>query len=189
MSQIDRRTLSLQLVPISVPDPPPVGRASPSLATWGALADGENTRMTSLCLCPGEVGEMLVRLEHRGDRPLNYRLQVNGSIPPSWYRLYTEGSELRREHPTEAVVRFCPEADFFEARQTLQPEQALKLDYQGEVRLHSLIESESGQEEQSGELLASETVPTAPATPQPLSSVFACGLPGSGLHRAAAEDF
>ncbi|HEY9907146.1 MAG TPA: phage tail protein, partial [Thermosynechococcaceae cyanobacterium] len=94
-------------------------------------------------------------------QPLNYCLQVSGSIPLSWYRLYTEGSELRREHPTEAVVRFCPEADFFEARQALQPEQTLQLNYQGEVRLHSLvegglIEEESEQDTHPGELLASE---------------------------------
>jgi phage tail-like protein len=144
-------TLTLQLVPLSVPNPPPVGGAAPSLATWGALTDPETSRLPSLCLCPGEVGELLVQLEQRSDRPLNYHLQVNSSMPTSWYRLYTEGSELRREHPTEAVVRFCPEADFFEARQALKPEQSLKLDYQGEVRVHRLLEGE-----QPGELLASE---------------------------------
>jgi phage tail-like protein len=145
------RTFTLNLVPLSVPNPPPVGGAAPSLATWGALTDPETSRLPSLCLCPGEVGELLVQLEQRSDRPLNYHLQVNSSMPTSWYRLYTEGSELRREHPTEAVVRFCPEADFFEARQALKPEQSLKLDYQGEVRVHRLLENE-----QPGELLASE---------------------------------
>lgn len=138
MSQTDRRTLSVQILPISVPNPPPVGGASPSLATWGALANTETSTLPSLCLCPGEVGELLVRLVHHGDRPLHYGLQINGSIPPSWYRFYTEGAELQPNQATEAVVRFQPEANFFEARQVLQPEQTLNLDYPAELRVQGL---------------------------------------------------
>jgi len=143
MSQTDRRTLSLQILPISVPNPPPVGGASPSLATWGALANTETSTLPSLCLCPGEVGELLIRLVHQGDRPLHYGLQINGTIPPSWYRFYTEGSELQPNQATEAVVRFQPEANFFEARQVLQPEQTLILDYQAEVRVQILATLDS----------------------------------------------
>ncbi len=138
MSQTDRRTLSVQILPMSVPNPPPVGGASPSLATWGALANTETSTLPSLCLCPGEVGELLIRLLHQGDRPLHYGLQINGSIPPSWYRFYTEGSELQPNQAAEAVVRFQPEANFFEARQVVQPEQTLNLDYQAELRVQGL---------------------------------------------------
>ncbi|MBM0744572.1 phage tail protein [Phormidium sp. CLA17] len=145
MSQrADRRTISLKLLPMSVPNPPNVGASS--LATWGALADTQTTTQPSLCLCPGEVGELIVRLEHRGDQSLNYRLQVSGNIPHAWYSLYTEGSALQREHPIEAVVRFRPDPDFFEGRESLSPEQMLNLDYHGEVRVHG----------ETGELLASE---------------------------------
>jgi phage tail-like protein len=135
MSQTDRCTLSVQLLPMSIPNPPPVGESSPSLATWGALANTESSTLPSLCLCPGEVSELLVRLVHHGDRPLHYRLQINGTIPPSWYRFHTEGSELQPNQEAEAVVRFQPEADFFEARQVLQPEQVLNLDYAAELRV------------------------------------------------------
>lgn len=157
MSQTDRRTLSVQILPMSVPNPPPVGGASPSLATWGALANTETSTLPSLCLCPGEVGELLVRLVHQGDRPLHYGLQINGTIPPSWYRFYTEGSELQPNQATEAVVRFQPEANFFEARQVLQPEQALSLDYQAELRVQGLATDSLANppDDQSG-LLASK---------------------------------
>ncbi|XHX77642.1 MAG: phage tail protein [Stenomitos frigidus ULC029] len=150
MSQrADRRTLSLQLLPMSVLDPPPVGEAI--LATWGAMAETTTVSLPSLCLCPGEVGELLIRLDHRGDRPLEYQLQVNGNIPQTWYTLRTEGSELQRGREIEAVVRFCPEPSFFEAHQALQPEESLSLSYQGEVRVY-----ECSQDGQVGELLASE---------------------------------
>lgn len=150
MSQrADLRTLHLQLLPISVADPPAIGSAS--LATWGEMADTTAGSLPNLCLCPGEVGELLIRMEHRGEQPLRYRLQVNGNIPPHWYSLYTEGSELQQEHPTEAVVRFCPEADFFENRDAIQDDRGLQLDYQGEVRVYALSDANS-----LGELLASE---------------------------------
>lgn len=146
MSQrADRRTLSLGLSPISVPNPPNVGEAA--LATWGALADTAPTSQPSLCLCPGEVGELIIRMEHRGEVPLNYRLQVNGNIPPAWYGLYTEGTALQREHAIEAVIRFRPDDDFFEARESLSLEQTLSLNYQGEIRVYS---------DPVGDLLASE---------------------------------
>lgn len=151
MSQrVDRRSLNLQLLPMSVPHPPPVGEAL--LATWGPLADTATATLPSLCLCPGEVGELLIRLENRAELPLNYHLQVKGNFPLTWYSLYTEGSELQRGHPTEAVMRVCPDSDFFEARQTLAPEQTLMLNYQGEVRVYGLPTSGH-----SGELLASES--------------------------------
>jgi len=158
MSQTDRRTLSVQILPMSVPNPPPVGGASPSLATWGALANTETSTLPSLCLCPGEVGELLVRLVHQGDRPLHYGLQINGTIPPSWYRFYTEGSELQPNQATEAGVRFQPEANFFEARQVVQPEQTLNLDYPAELRVQGLATPDSSATsagDQSG-LLASK---------------------------------
>lgn len=145
MSQrADRRTISLKLLPMSVPNPPNVGATA--LATWGALADTPPTTQPSLCLCPGEVAELIVRLEHRGDQPLTYRLQVNGNIPHAWYGVYTEGPALEQEHPIEAVVRFRPDPDFFEGQDSLSPDQSLTLDYHGEVRVYS----------EAGELLASE---------------------------------
>ncbi|MDX2228501.1 MAG: phage tail protein [Leptolyngbyaceae cyanobacterium bins.349] len=136
MSQrADRRTLSLRLSPMSVPNPPNVGEAA--LATWGALAETGPTTQTSLCVCPGEVAELVIRLEHRGEGLLNYRLQITGNIPDHWYGLYTEGTVLQREHPLEAVLRFRPDADFFEARDNLTPEQVLTLSYHGEVRVYN----------------------------------------------------
>lgn len=137
MSQrADHRTLTLQLVPLAVLDPPPMGETV--LATWGALADAATPTLPSLCLCPGEVSELLVRLEHRGDRPLDYRLHVVGDMPHHWFSLYTEGSALQPAHPSEAVVRFRPDADFFESQQALTPEEILALRYQGEVRVYSV---------------------------------------------------
>lgn len=141
--QADQRTLSLQLFPMSVSDTPPVGQAG--LATWGASADTATVPLPGLGLCPGEVAELLIRLEYRGDQPLTYQLQVNGNFPRAWYDLHTEGHELRPNHPIEAVVRFRPDSDFFEARQILAPEETLPLDYQGEVRVYRL--SVSGQPE------------------------------------------
>lgn len=150
MSQrADRRTLRLQLLPMSVPDPPAAGEVS--LSTWGALADSGATTFPHLCLCPGEASELLVRLEHRGDHALNYQLQVDGNFPLAWYSLYTEGTELQPQRPTEAVVRFRPDPLFFEGKQALAPEQTLTLDYQGEVRVYGLPASD-----RAGELLASE---------------------------------
>lgn len=94
---------------------------------------------------------MVVRLENRAELPLNYHLQVKGTIPLSWYSLYTEGSELQQGRSTEAVVRLRPDADFFEARQALAPDQTLTLNYQGEVRVYGRSDSDH-----PGELLASE---------------------------------
>lgn len=149
MSQrADRRVLSLQLLPLSVPDPPPTGESL--LATWGPLVDVTKPKVPGLCLCPGEVGELLIRLEHRGETDLAYRLQVYSDIPPAWYRFRTEGSELRRDRPTEAVIRFCPDADFFEQRQGIAPDGNLDLDYQGEVRVYTVSDG------QPSNLLASE---------------------------------
>jgi phage tail-like protein len=147
--QADRRTLSLRLFPMSVPDAPPIGQAG--LATWGEPADTATVPLPSLGLCPGEVAELLVRLEHQGDQPLPYQLQVSGNFPRAWYNLHTEGNELRPSHVTEAVVRFRPDAAFFEARQALAPEETLPLDYQGEVRVYRLADSEP-----LGELMARE---------------------------------
>lgn len=151
--QIDHRTLRLQLFPMSVPDAPNVGEAA--IATWGALADSETTRMPSLCLCPGEVGELLIRLEHRGEQPLPYHLRVQGNMPPAWYSLHTEGHELQPDRPTEAVVRFHPDPAFFETRTGLAPEQTLMLDYQGEIRVHRGLASERASD-RTPELLASD---------------------------------
>jgi phage tail-like protein len=137
MSQrADRRTLTLQLVPLAVLDPPPTGETL--LATWGALADPTTPTVPSLCLCPGEVSELLVRLDHRGDPPLAYRLHITGDMPHHWFSFYTEGSELRRGHPAEAVVRFRPDADFFENQQALSPEAMMTLSYRGEVRVYEV---------------------------------------------------
>lgn len=163
--RIDHRTLHLQLFPMSVPNAPNVGEGV--LATWGALSDSETTEMPSLCLCPGEVGELLIRLEHRGEQPLPYHLRVQGNIPPTWYSLHTEGHELQPDRTTEAVVRFRPDPDFFETRTGLAPDQTLMLDYQGEVRVHRGLAPDPASDrtverlserssERSSELLASD---------------------------------
>ncbi len=152
MSQrADRRTLRLQLLPMSVPDMPPVGQVS--LATWGALNDTEAPGRPGLSLCPGEVSELLIRLDYRGDQALTYQLQVSGDFPSTWYDQHTEGVELRPSFTTEAVVRFRPPSDFFESRLALAPEETLHLDYQGEVRVYRQLDSAS---EQPGDLLARE---------------------------------
>jgi phage tail-like protein len=149
---MSQRTLHLQLLPMSVPNPPQVGEVS--LATWGALADTSPAQAPSLCLCPGEVGELVIRLEHCGDRPLAYRLQVNGSMPANWYTVHTEGSELQPGRSIEAVIRLRPDAAFFETRQGVEPGQMLNLDYQGEVRVYGSLAGESL--EQTADLLANE---------------------------------
>lgn len=146
----DRRTLRLQLMPVSVPDPPALGGGS--LSTWGEMAETNSSETPIICLCPGEVAELILRLEHRGDYPLTYRLQMNSNIPLDWYSLRTEGSELQPGRTTEAVVRFRPDADFFESRQTIEPEQVLTLNYQGEIRVYGIPTSGH-----PGELLANET--------------------------------
>ncbi len=145
----DHRTLRLQLLPMSVPDQPPVGTTT--MATWGALAEMTSAALPGLCLCPGEVAEMVIRLENRGDQALNYRLQVQGDFPRSWYSSHTEGSELAPQRQTEAVVRFRPEQDFFEARGAIAPEETLTLDYQGEVRVYGVPHTNH-----AGHLLANE---------------------------------
>ncbi len=134
--QADRRTLRLQLIPISVSDMPPVGVGTTALATWGALADTASDSLPGLCVCPDEVGELLVRLEHQGDYPLYYRLHVNGTMPRAWFSCHTEGNELVRDRTVEAVVRFRPPADFFENHLVLQPNQVLSMDYHGEVQVY-----------------------------------------------------
>jgi phage tail-like protein len=159
--RVDRRTVRLQLLPMAAPDAPPVGQTT--LATWGAPAETVATTVPSLCLCPGEVGELLIRLEcdrpesqrpesqrpesqrPEGDRPLRYTLQVRSAIPPSWYHLRTEGTELHPRRPSEAVIRFRPEATVFETR--LASDQPTTLDYSGEVWVCR---------EDTGEPLASE---------------------------------
>ncbi|MDX2100864.1 MAG: hypothetical protein SFW36_24050, partial [Leptolyngbyaceae cyanobacterium bins.59] len=83
----------MQLLPMSVSDPPPVGQAS--LATWGALNRTIAPQVPGMSLCPGEVGELLIRLEYRGETPLPYCIQLSGEIPESWYTLHSEGLDHR----------------------------------------------------------------------------------------------
>jgi len=149
IQRVDRRTLRLQLLPMSVPHTPPVGQ--PTLATWGALPDQEPPPLPGLNLCPGETAELLVRLDYRGEQSITYQLQVSGDFPPTWYAIHTEGNELQQNHPIEAVVRFRPDPDYFEARSSLSPGETLILDYQGEVRVYRLNTSQ-----QAGDLLVRE---------------------------------
>jgi phage tail-like protein len=150
-----KRTLSLQLLPIQVLDPPPVGMSNvANLVTWGALPyDIDQPHEPYLCLCPGESGEMLVRLAYSGSESLGYQLQIQGDLPNSLqFDIRTEGQRIDSLHPVaEAVIRFRPNADFFEERQAVQEESVISQEFMASVRLYQ--QDEAGQ---VGPLIATE---------------------------------
>ena len=103
---------------------------------------------TNLCLQPGELNELVIRIKNHSDGPLHLQFDVSGDFPAEWRSLRTEGSALPAQHQMEAVLYFAIAADFFE--QPLSPEQIpLRLDYSGQLTVVAITPRGDSQEQMS----------------------------------------
>jgi phage tail-like protein len=139
-------TLTVQLLPMQVLDPPPIQTSNISnLVSWGALPNHpELSSELYLGLCPGEPAEMLVRLTYVGAEPINYQIQLMGDLPDQvQIDLRTEGQSIDRHHPVEAVIRFFPAADFFENYQPIQNTPGIQQNYAANLRIYQ--QNDAGQ--------------------------------------------
>lgn len=122
--------LVLDLIPLR---PPEVESALFALESASTDIYPENQ---TLLLLPGELSQMLVKLENRGTRPLQLNLELTGDFPSGWCQIGTEGSLLAPGDRIEAVLSFQIPPDFFEAPQALGAGQVLKLDYSGRLDVY-----------------------------------------------------
>ncbi|MBT9314530.1 phage tail protein [Leptothoe spongobia] len=134
------RLIDISLVSLQEPDLSS-GSAmtfSPS-STFSKIAGSPSSspQATRLQLHPGELGELVVRIKHQGDTPLQLQFSVTGDVPRDWWQLRTEGSELPANHQMEAVLYFAIASDFFE--RPLSPQQLpLRLDYKGQLKVTAI---------------------------------------------------
>ncbi len=142
MSQVQAgQMMSLELLPLQVPE-----AAVESAIVFSRQALIPQTLTTKLCLQPGELSELVVRIKNRSNHPIQLDFSVTGDLPSDWWQLRTEGSSLPGRHQMEAVLYFAIAADFFE--QPLSPEQLpLKLDYTGQLTVTATTSRGDSQEQ------------------------------------------
>ncbi|MEO0541887.1 MAG: phage tail protein [Cyanobacteria bacterium P01_A01_bin.105] len=135
-----RQLMSLELVPLQ---PPPVNRSE--------LLQRRSTPLptvltTDLQLRPGDLSELVIRVKNHSNEPLQLQFTVAGTVPPDWWQLRTEGTQLPAHHQMEAVLYFAIAADFFE--RPLSPDQLpLQLDYPGELGVEAITDRGDSQQQ------------------------------------------
>lgn len=101
---------------------------------------GDTSLMTSavphLRICPGEPSELVVQITNLSAQTLHIDLSVNGFFPGRC-SVNAEGGELRANGRIEAVLRFELNADFFEDRLALGPDQRHVLDYKQVLQVYA----------------------------------------------------
>jgi phage tail-like protein len=130
--------LSMKLLPVQMPE-----ATLQSLGSYrDYLGEGSNilnesaiapTAGCNLLLRPGEVSEIVIKLENLTSRPLQLNLRTEGSFPPQWCQIGMEGYEIPPKSQMEAVLHFQVPNDFFESREALSQNQTLVLDYAGQL--------------------------------------------------------
>jgi phage tail-like protein len=135
--------LSIQLLPVQVPE-----ATLQSLGSYREfLSEGSTnilhessstvTAGCNLLLHPGEIGEIVVKLENSTNRSLQLSLRTEGTFPDQWCQIGMEGSELPPYSQMESVLHFQVPSDFFEAQDALATRQTLLLDYTGQLFVYA----------------------------------------------------
>ena len=130
--------LSLQMLPMQIPDAVPSSSALSSRSLVGTESDAVPSKNLSLLVRPGEPSEMVVQVGNLGNRSIQLDLQVKGHFPSQWCRIGTEGSEILPGQQMEAVLYFQIPSDFFESDTALRPGESLKLNYVAHLHATSL---------------------------------------------------
>ncbi|HBE57593.1 MAG TPA: phage tail protein [Cyanobacteria bacterium UBA11149] len=131
--------LRLQLTPMQVSEIIPVPTKPGDDRRYSPLAalNGKEERLggCQVTLYPGEGSELLIQLENRGDRNLQFNIRIEGDFPSQWYRLNMEGREVPPRREINAVVYFEIPPDFFESDEVGKYSRPLQLDYQGKISI------------------------------------------------------
>ena len=92
----------------------------------------------NLRVVPGQYSEILVQLENRWDRPLIWKIEVDGDFPAHWCQWnQSESREIPAEQKIDENIRFKIPLHFFEEQLAIDSQSPqLKLDYQSRVRLY-----------------------------------------------------
>ncbi|HIK04672.1 MAG TPA: phage tail protein [Trichormus sp. M33_DOE_039] len=129
---ISRETLALSLTAMRSPE---------VLASKGfTLKDSQADEPigNELLLQPGELGQMFVRLENVANRPIRWKLHIEGDFPSDWCGWHqTDFADIPPHQKMETEIDFLVPADFFENQSTLHPQHPrLQLNYQSQVYLY-----------------------------------------------------
>lgn len=127
----------MEAQPISV-GTDPNGSVPDAGSTWNLEGLDSPSQQPSLRLTPGESSELLVQIKNISRSPLAVGVTVVGDFPQDWCQLHTEGREIPADRSMDAVLRFAVDANFFEARQGLGPEDRLTLSHRCQVHIHRL---------------------------------------------------
>jgi phage tail-like protein len=122
---IARPSFTATLMPLRLPEADPDFLAIPSQTP---MTEGK-----PLLLLPGEVSEMLVRLENRTDRAIALRLELVGEFPGEWGSLEAE-QELPAGRVYETTLRFLVPPNFLEP--LLPDGRNTPLDYSGRLQIY-----------------------------------------------------
>lgn len=141
--------LRLQLTSMEVSEviPAPIKAGEEERRFPLATMNGNERRFAGceVTLYPGEGSEILIQLENRGDRTLQFNISIEGDFPSEWYRISVEGREILPRREKEAVVYWEIPADFFESDEVGKYSKYLLLDYQGKIYV-SYSEAETGRQ-------------------------------------------
>jgi phage tail-like protein len=127
--------LSLDVVPMQLPDINPVDSELLSVAT-DAVAAGAPDHV-ALLLHPGTPSELLIRLRNETDHALQFTLALSGHIPPDWCLTAEEPYELPPGGRQDVAIAFQVPADFFETLTAALPGQRRPLNYGGRLDVYS----------------------------------------------------
>lgn len=108
-----------------------------------SLMGQETTQIaaTSLLLYPGELGEILVRVENVSDRALQWRLNLGGDVPTEWHSEEQPLRELASQTKEDVSLVFTAPLDFFEHQNALESGTRLQLNYQCEIEVSEVREA------------------------------------------------
>ena len=134
------QALSIQLISMKVPN---VSEESLSSADQTKdVRDGfiqSDTPILNTCkllINPGEPSEIIVKIKNTNARSLIVNLRIEGDFPESWYRIGMEGDRIPAYGEMEAVLYFQVPIDFFENPEAIARDQALTINYQGQIHIY-----------------------------------------------------
>ena len=145
------QSVHLQLTPMQLLETSMVAASDWATETTVSL------RSHQLRLSPGEPSELLIQVKNTGQQSLKLRVNITGDFPARWCYLSHEGSmgnlllennapqlpvtwcarcDIARQQQRDITLFFRLPQNFFEDCHALGPNQALKLDYQGQIQLY-----------------------------------------------------
>lgn len=128
-------SVALALVPMRLSD------VSLAYGTALSVASDDIASMapeeTNLLLVPGETSELLLRLENQTDQPLQFTIQISGSLPMAWCLTRLETYALSANARQEVAIAFRVPADFFETLTEVLPGTRRPLNYTARFDIYS----------------------------------------------------